>query len=224
MFRFGPAVIAALPLFACKASVEGKVNAGGNAEMADFDTPIGRSMTTSGASPGDRSRDLALFGARQDLSFRGPSTAACRCLEVALGQPGDRPFQWAGERPRTEGDSQLVFAMSSNGVACPGGGEKLTGASYWGYEVVGSDVVVVVERAAAGRPVASGAIIPRPAGNGQVYVRPADPSIPYGRPLTAAVAVPGKASAIDRCQIGKLTPVTPAAPAQPLRTGDEPSP
>jgi hypothetical protein len=68
------------------------------------------------------------------------------------------------------------------------------GASYWGYEMSGNDVVVVVERAAEGRPVASGAIIPRPSG-GQVYLRAADKTVPYGRPM---------AGTGERCQVGNF--------------------
>jgi hypothetical protein len=214
-----PAAIAAFQLFGCKASVEANVNTGGKGDVADFDKPLNQSMSANRASSEEAMKDSALLGERQDLSYRGPSTSSCKCMEVALGQPGDRAFAWAGERPKTMRESQLVFAMSSAGIACPGAGDKATGASYWGYEVLGNDVVVVVERAYAGRPVASGAIIPRPTGNGQVYVRPIDKKLPYGGPLSG----PG-----DRCQVGKLeastTPGVLAPPTTKAVKGDEPPP
>jgi hypothetical protein len=207
------AVILAAPLFGCKASVEGGVNSGAK---DDLDKPLDKPMSAEQvSSSADTVKDPALFGERQDLSLRA-ATATCKCLGVALGQPGDAAFHWEGERPRTTRDAQLVFAMSSAGVACPEAGENAPGASYWGYEVVGNDVVVVVERAFSGRPVASGAIIPRPTGQGQVYVRPADKKLPYGRPMTGSGG---------RCQIGKLVGVTPSVTPNntaPSR-GDEPS-
>jgi hypothetical protein len=214
-----PAAIAAFQLVGCKGSVEGNVNTGGKGDVADFDKPLDQNLSVNRASSEDAAKDSALLGERQDLSYRGPPTSSCKCMEVALGQPGDRAFAWAGGRPTTMRDSQLVFAMSSAGIACPGAGDKPTGASYWGYEVVGNDVVVVVERAYAGRPVASGAIIPRPTGNGQVYVRPIDKTLPYGGPVSGTG---------DRCQIGKLeaatTPGVLAPPTQKAVKGDLPSP
>lgn len=213
-----PAVFAAFLLLGCKASVEGNVNTGGKDEVADFDKPVDQSMSANRVSADDAQKDVPLLGERQDLSYRGPATSSCKCLNAAIGQPGDQAFAWAGERPKTSRDTQLVFAMSTAGVACPAAGDNATGASYWGYEVVGDDVVVVVERAYGGRPVASGAIIPRPTGNGQVYVRPVDKKLPYGGPLTGTGA---------RCQVGKLaastTPGVLAPPTKAVKT-DEPSP
>lgn len=216
------AAILAVPLASCQASVEANVNAGTKSDTEDIDKPLdARAMTANRAASEDAAKDVALLGARQDLSFHGPSTAACQCMEVALGQPGDVAFQWAGERPHTSRESQLVFAMATAGVQCPGASGDATGASYWGYEVTGDDVVVVVERALPGRPVATGAIIPRPTGRGQVYVRPADKKVPYGRAIAAGA---GKS---DRCQIGKLEAVGPAV-AAPTKaappSGDQPSP
>jgi hypothetical protein len=185
----------------CQASVEGKMNVGtkSEGEVADFDKPLEPTAASSAAAAATEpaSAPIALLGARQDLTYHGPPTTACKCLGVALGQPGDPAFQWAGERPRTNASSQIVIALSSAGQACPEAGASPSGASYWGYETSGNDVVVVVEKAYAGRPLASGAIIPRPA-NGQVFVRPADKKLPYGR----AASGPG-----ERCQIGNLSPI-----------------
>lgn len=197
----------------CKASLEAKVTTKEDNE-ADFDKPMAKEELAA-MHADDTGKEVALLGARQDLSYKGPSTAACQCLEVALGQPGDRAFQWAGEVPKTSHDGQLVIALSSAGIACPAlAGKEAPGASYWGYQVVGNDVVVVVEKQVAGRPVASGAIIPRPTGTGQVFVRPSENGRPYGLPLD------GKG---DRCQIGKLDPVAPAVAPPPKDIGGEQS-
>jgi hypothetical protein len=216
-FLLAPAAIAAFWLPACKASLEANVNTGSKDDTADFDSPIDQSMSANRNSADAAGKDAPLLGERQDLTYRGPATSSCKCLEAAIGQPGDRAFAWAGERPKTVRDTQLVFAMTTAGVACPAAGDGATGASYWGYQVVGNDVVVVVERAYSGRPVASGAIIPRPTGNGQVYVRPVDKTLPYGGPLSG----PG-----DRCQIGKLAATASGGLAPPTKAvqPDEPSP
>lgn len=133
----------------------------------------------------------ALFGQRRDVSLAGPTTARCTCLAVAVGAPGNSAFRWSGARPEIDPSTQLVVTMTSEGVACPGGGST-SGASYSGYEVEGNDVVVIVENAVPGRPVTQGAIIPRPTG-GRVYVRPARPDVVYGRPLRGEG---------DRCEVG----------------------
>ena len=197
-----------LAIAGCQASVEAEVKTGGSDkdQVPDFDKPI--EPTSQGAAPVDDSpREVGPLGARQDLSFKGPATGACSCLAVALGQAGDPTFAWAGGAPQTDPASQLVVALSSAGVACAASGAS--GASYWGYEVDGNDVVVVVESARPGRPQTSGAIIPRPLGDGQVYVRPSEKGVPYGRPAT------GKG---ERCQVSHLAPVARAAAPAPSPT------
>jgi hypothetical protein len=200
---FACALLAAIP--GCKASVEGSVNTGKpGEEVADFDKPLEPNATaTRGMS--DTSAQAALLGARQDLTYSGGTTARCKCLAVAVGQPTDSAFQWAGTRPVIDGNIEVVLALTSAGVSCDAGPEAI-GASYWGYEVVGQDVVVVVESAKPGRPIAQGAIIPRPVAGGQIYVRPVDASVPYGRPISGAG---------PRCQVASLAQpaVTAAAPA-----------
>lgn len=200
-----------LGLAGCQASIDANVNTGtkSTSEVADFDKPMAPSSAPDKTFD-DAPKDTALLGARQDLSFRGPATTTCKCLAVAVGQPGGAAFHWSGERPHTNPGSQLVIALQSAGIACPEAGEKATGASYWGYEVVNNDVVVVVERASSGRPVASGGIIPRPLGNGQVYVRPDSKKLPYGLPASG----PG-----DRCQIGSLEPIKSTTPAPSPSSG-----
>jgi hypothetical protein len=190
----------------CKASVEGKVDSPKEGDIHDFDKPMDpNAQTSTRALEEPAAAETALLGARQDLAYNGSTAPRCKCLAVTVGQPTDASFQWAGKRPSIDRDTQVVVALSSAGINCDSSAAA-TGASYWGYEVTGQDVVVVVESAKPGRPVAQGAIIPRPIGAGQVYVRPADKATPYGRPQSGSG---------DRCQVANLGPATsaPAAPA-----------
>ena len=182
----------------CKASVEADAHTG--TEGSELDKPLTVSMSAPDSGAG-QAPDTALLGARQDLGYRGPPTATCSCLAVALGAPNDPAFHWSGPIPKTDPNSELVIAVTSQGQNCPAAAPQSLGASYWGYEVVGSDVVVVVEPAMPGRPIASGAIIPRPVSGGNVYVQPSASSVPYGRG-------PNEAS---RCQIPVSTASAPAA-------------
>ena len=204
----------------CKAQVQANAEANvGHEETKDFDQPLDQPVTAGGSS--SDGTDQALLGARPDLSFNAQPTPTCKCLAVAVGQPGDTSFHWSGEPPHTNPDAQLVIALTSNGVACSERGGTGLGASYWGYEVKQDDVIVVVEPAVAGRPQTSGAIIPRPLGSGRVYVRPSDKSVPYGRPAsgTGAMCAVGHAS-----QGAKPAPVIPpsAASARVRSRGEGP--
>ena len=104
-------------------------------------------------------------------------------------------FQWQGSVPRLNDETQLAFALTSEGMTCTGEPKGSSGASYWGYRISGNDVVVFVEGARANRPRTVAAIIPKPVGDGQVYVAPAKSKFPYGR------ALDGKG---DRCEIGNV--------------------
>lgn len=199
----GCLLLALTGVFGCRASVEGKVETGGEDTAADFDKPMEPQFASQQAEP-TASEGVALLGARQDLSYRGPATTQCKCLAVATGQPGDAAFQWSGAKPEISSASQLVVALSSAGIDCPEAGANPPGASYWGYERSGNDVVVVVETASPNHPLASGAIVPRPAGGGQLYVRPVDKKLPYGKPASGAGV---------RCKVAAGTNVESPAPA-----------
>jgi len=165
---------------ACKASVEADVKTSGQAttegDTAGPDEP-GDGAEAFGETPAESNPEVALAGARPDLSLSNPRAAtACRCLAVAVGQPNDPLFAWQSGAPTTDPATQAVIALSSEGAGCGDG----PGASYWGYRKEGDNVVVLVENAYAGRPVIQGAIVPRPQGNGQVLVRPLTPKVPYG--------------------------------------------
>lgn len=206
------ALVFCVSLAGCKASVqakastEGSANAKAEGEIADFDKPLDSpaEANRAAAEAEEGPQETPLLGARQDLTLKGSGAASCKCLAVKVGQPFDAAFRWSGEPPRTNRDSQLVVALSSSGQSCPEAGGKGLGASYWGYEIAGNDVVVVVENAAPGRPVAPGGIIPKPLSGGQVYVRPADKNVVYGRPVSGAG---------NRCPVGGATPASATAPA-----------
>jgi hypothetical protein len=210
-------------LVGCKAEVSGSADlrAGGKGkEVADFDKPLEPADLRQAQRAGDDDvAAAALLGARQDLSYAGPATPRCSCLAAAVGKPSHSAFRWSGPKPAVSAESQLVIALSSNGVTCADPAAK--GASYWGYEIVGDDVVVTVENAYQGRPVAQGAIIPRPLGKGQVYVQPMDKGVPYARPLEGG----GK-----RCQVSHLAAVaaqpdlTPSGSSGVRIRSDEPDP
>jgi hypothetical protein len=185
----------------CKASVHADVKTG-EEDVADFDKPLEKPMQAQGDFEEPPAAGYALLGARQDLAFHGPATAECQCLAVALGRARDPSFEWAAGVPTTNPDTQLVIAISSE--SCPSAGDDAPGASYWGYKADGPNVVVVVETAVAGRPIASGAIIPRPLGDGKVYVEPVNKKVAYGK---------SKDGNQSRCLIGN-----PGAPRLPEKS------
>lgn len=123
--------------------------------------------------------EVPLLGARHDLLLAEGAPKSCQCLAVVLGQPALQALIWTGRRPTTDPNSQLVIALSSDGVSCPKAGP---GASYMGYRKQDGNVIVTVEAAVSGRPVTQGAIIPRPDSGKQVLVEP-NGDIPYGRGL-----------------------------------------
>jgi hypothetical protein len=201
---------------ACSAQVHANAEAKvGDEEAADFNKPLEGPVAEAPSSEAPANNE-ALLGARPDLSYKGPASATCKCLQVAVGQPGDAAFQWSGERPRTNPDTEIVIAVSSSGIACPERGASDLGASYWGYEMKNDDVVVVVEPALAGRPLTSGAIIPRPLGSGRVIVRPADKNVPYGRASSGSGACTIGQFAVGNSKPSPSMPPPPAGSA-PVR-------
>lgn len=186
MIRLLLSVVCISATIGCKASVSGEAHIGGEAkeeEIPDFDKPLDTPVEAQAEFEESESDDYALLGARQDLSFEGAPKARCACLAVALGQPGDPEFGWATEKPKLNTSTELVIALSSHGIDCPGAPEGSLGASYWGYKTEGNNVVVIVEEAHEGRPVTAGAVIPRPGPDGSVYVKPITKKVPYGRAL-----------------------------------------
>ncbi len=175
-------VVTCTVVVACKASVEAEAHTSAEAtstgDTEGPDDPGGEAEAQMPPeTPTESNPEVALAGARPDLSLTNPRAAtACRCLAVAVGQPNDPLFAWQSGAPTTDPATQAVVALSSEGAGC--GADP--GASYWGYRRDGNDVVVLVENARTGRPVVQGAIIPRPQGNGRILVRPLTAKVPYG--------------------------------------------
>lgn len=177
-------------LAGCRGGVQVEANTSGKAEAeVNFDEVEQKGPESGAAAPAGREQvsDLAgahltLLGARHDLTLSAEKPAAnCQCLAVAVGQPLEGAFRWSAEAPTTDASTQLVVALTSEGLACAGEKGEAFGASYQGYRVEGSDVIVLVENGTAGRPLTQGAVIPKPAQGGHVLVRPTSKSVPYGR-------------------------------------------
>jgi hypothetical protein len=186
-FSAGALLLVAAGLsFGCRASVSANLNTGNDKQdEEDFEQPLTPVSGTLDDNAGDA--DFALIGARHDVALsdaaRGQASS-CSCLALKLGPATDPGFTWQGPVPRTDPQSQLVFAMSSEGQACAGEPADSLGASYWGFKQDGDDIVIIVENARFGRPLTAGAVIPKPLGNGHVYLRPASKDVPYGKPAS----------------------------------------
>ena len=190
-FRLVAAVFGALSGLGCRASVQGDASAEVAADSTDaeLDAEIQKERALSSSESPDGGTDVEivssgqvpLLGARRDLALASDrASLTCSCLKLGLGQPSDAAFRWKGTAPTIDASSQLVVALSSQGMTC----KELKGsqgASYWGYRRSGNDVLVFVESAIKNRPVTAGAIIPKPFGDGQVYAAPAFRREPYGR-------------------------------------------
>lgn len=134
--------------------------------------------------------EYSLLGARADLAL-APDAAdksTCSCLAAVAGPASSGAFLWEKAYPKTNPSIQVVMAFTSQTEDCPAAPAGALGASYWGYELSGDDVVVVVENAVPGPPIITGAILPKPLEGGRVLVRPKDASVPYGRPLDSGKA------------------------------------
>jgi hypothetical protein len=190
-FRFVAAVCGALFGLGCKASVQGDASAEVSGEHADAELEAEiqkeRALSASGDPDGRAdveivsTSEVPLLGARRDLALASDrASLTCSCLKLGLGQPTDPAFRWKSTAPSIDSESQLVVALSSEGMTCKTL-EGSQGASYWGYRRSGNDVVVFVESAVKNRPITSGAIIPKPFADGQVFAAPAFRREPYGR-------------------------------------------
>jgi hypothetical protein len=125
-----------------------------------------------------------LVGVRHDLALAtSPSPKErCSCLAVEVGEATSPKFQWAASAPDVGADA-VVVALSARGVSCPGGNpnEAKRRPSISAVDQEGNDVIVEVEELPAGRPLASGAVIPKPQAGGRVYFKPRTPKVPYAR-------------------------------------------
>lgn len=182
----------------CKGSVkaEAKASSSGESEV-DFDASSKRdeawesealpssssssARSSDGAPSGQAGAPAAMLGARHDLTARG-TTPTCQCLVVLAGEPSRAGLSWSGSPPVIDAKTQLVVALTSDGVSCP---VDVPRASYMGYEVRDADVVIRVEGAVAGRPLTQGAIVPRPTSGGKLIIESAA-ALPYGKPVSGS--------------------------------------
>lgn len=196
LLRFSPVIVVA-----CQASagaqleaksgtgVDADADANVNAGVADANGSSARAAfkgspgTEDESAPSGSSGQEAMLGARAGLHLKSSTEPVCRCLRVAVGSPTDAAFLWDGPMTLTNPETQLVIALSSEGVPCPNAPTDSLGASYRGYELMGNDVMVEVETGRLGRPIAQGAVLPKPPPGGRVMVRATDRTSPYGQSL-----------------------------------------
>ncbi len=163
----------------CRASLNADLNASANTKSSEPDAFAG-----SGASPASSAappKQTSFIGVTHSLTLspEAAKTPACSCIAAKVGDPATGAFVWKGQVP-TVGEDALVLAITSSGVACdrePRG----RGASIQGVQRSGADVIVSLEEAGSGRPLAEGAIIPRPLRSGELLLRPAGRGVPYAR-------------------------------------------
>lgn len=128
--------------------------------------------TLFGADESDVDRfEHSLRGVRHDLTLKreGKPDTRCTCLDVAIGDPRDPRFHWAGARPQISGKN-MVVAVRTEGSACKSVHEDRR-PSIMAVDTKNGDVVVVIEELTYDRPQALGAIIKKPSLNGELYVR-----------------------------------------------------
>lgn len=201
-------IIVGLSLFTfvgCQASAGAQVEAKSNGSSASSDASLqwssantqrslAQTATNQDGSPITTDANAvseappAMFGARAGLRLAKAASPTCQCLSVAVGNPNDPAFAWEGPAPVTQPSTQVVVALSSEGLPCPVAAKDSLGASYRGYERVGADTVIQVETARLGRPVVAGGIVPKPANGGRILLRSAEPKSPYGKGADGATS------------------------------------
>jgi hypothetical protein len=90
-------------------------------------------------------------------------------------------MRWDGQIPSIDPNRQTVVALTSEGLDCPNAPKDSLGASYHGYRINGTDVVIEIESGRMGRPLASGAIVPKPTPKGRIIIQAVDEKSPFGR-------------------------------------------
>jgi hypothetical protein len=160
----------------------------GAAEPAASSTP-GSTRATAGIvmGPSAAGEKINFIGVVHDLAI-GPAadkSPACSCLAVTYGRPNSGKFKWRNGIRSTDSDTMAV-AISSEGIACNmmvGGKEReLAPASIAGIEHEGKDLVVLVEEARRGIPVAHGALV-KALDPGAVIVIRGQGTVPFGTPI-----------------------------------------
>ncbi len=129
--------------------------------------------------------DATPRGVRHDLTFAAnaePDTR-CHCIDVVVGNANEGKFAWAGSKPRVS-QKNLLVALKTDGSKCslPEGTPRRP--SIQAVDIVGQDVVIVIEELPYDRPQALGAVVQKPGPEGNLYVRPRkykNRVLPYAR-------------------------------------------
>jgi hypothetical protein len=135
-----------------------------------------------GASESDVDRfEHSLPGVRHDLVLKegGKVDTRCTCLDVAIGDPSDGRFGWAGRRPTVSG-SDMVLAVRTQGSNCPKASSNRR-PSIQAVTVQGGNVTIVIEELKFDRPQALGAVVRKPSPAGGLFVKSAKKSMPYAQ-------------------------------------------
>lgn len=220
------ALLSAVPLVACSASVRGSVKTGANADNEEPD-PFAHlhdpepSVATEAKAPQLSELDsrlrggkatLALLGARHDVQLQPRVTPSCSCMAFVAGSPRDIRFLWEEEPPALPGTASTVVAFGMVEGECAND----VVASYRGYELAGADVRILLELAVDGRPRLSGAVVPSPLAGGRfVIVPPKD--APFGKSRVA-----GETQCVLEEGKGPASPSTGAQKAAVSAPGSEP--
>jgi hypothetical protein len=165
----------------CRASVKTSVDASAEASATSPEPAPAGAQTSVPEVVAAPPRQTAFIGVTHALTLspEAAKTPACTCVAAKVGDPGSPGFVWRGQAP-TVGEDAVVLALTSNGVPCERE-SKGRGASIQGVVRSGADVIVTLEEASAGRPLAEGAIVPRPQKGGDIVIRPAGRGVPYAR-------------------------------------------
>jgi hypothetical protein len=195
----------------CAASVQGKAKAGASVKEEDNDRkwelgPTGAADPAAPTKPSDgpakpsdaQAGGLSLtpaepgevrhfIGVVHDLSL-GPAadkSPVCSCLMLTYGRPNSGKFKWRGGQRGFDKDTMAV-AIGSEGIACNmmvGGKAKDLGpASIAGIDHEGGDLVVIVEEARRGIPIAHGALVKALDPGAGIIVKGTG-DVPFGTPL-----------------------------------------
>ena len=174
------------------------MNAGDKGAGPVADSPLPPSSDLLNPTP----TRTAFIGVTHELTLTADAaqTPRCKCMAAVIGQATDPAFAWQGKAP-TVGDEAFVLAISSEGTPCatPVGGR---GPSIQGVEVEGANIVVHLEEAGRGIPLARGAIIQKAASDEGYLVFRAAGRLPYDD------ALPGSNDPVCRIRLNTL-----AAPA-----------
>jgi hypothetical protein len=124
-------------------------------------------------------------GVRHDLTFAKNAVAdtRCHCLDVVIGVPSDPRFSWAGVRPKIS-ENHIAVAIRTDGSTCSLPAGTTRRPSIQAVDVVGHDVIIVIEELEFDRPQALGAVIQKPYPDGHLWVQPRvykNRVLPYAR-------------------------------------------